>query len=288
MRRLLLLALAVPLGVVAAPSRIASSATPAAYPTPPGPGWTVICGYDHSLKDDPIVSPSQPGASHQHDFFGSHDTNAYSTPQSLRQSSGTSCGFQVDRSGYWFPSLIIDGEPLAPYRVSMYYRGPDWEYDSSAVQPIPAGLRMIAGDAKAAGPQPAPVTHWQCGPATDAPKTSVPSDCTPYPGSSVRANLTFPSCWDGVHVDSADHKSHMAYPVTKGTNDCPSTHPVLVVRLTAVVTYPVVDGSTATLSSGLGWTFHGDVMNGWDQTALTYLVRGCVRASTYCKFSRWD
>ncbi|MFN2590263.1 MAG: hypothetical protein ABR518_05795, partial [Actinomycetota bacterium] len=60
----------------------AVSAVPAiaAYPAPPGPGWTVICGYDHSLEDDPIVSPNQPGAAHLHDFFGSHSTDAFSTP----------------------------------------------------------------------------------------------------------------------------------------------------------------------------------------------------------------
>ena len=28
----------------------------------------------------------------------------------------------------------------------------------------------------------------------------------------LRAQVFFPSCWDGVNLDSADHKSHMAYP----------------------------------------------------------------------------
>lgn len=47
------------------------------------------------------------------------------------------------------------------------------------------------------------------------------------------------SCWDGQNLDSPDHKSHVAYPVTgpqtfTGTSvggDCPSTHPVKIPQL---------------------------------------------------------
>ena len=46
----------------------------------------------------------------------------------------------------------------------------------------------------------------------------------------LRAQVVFPSCWDGVNLDSDDHKSHMSYPL--GTNadsgDCPDTHPIKV------------------------------------------------------------
>jgi len=33
------------------------------------------------------------------------------------------------------------------------------------------------------------------------------------------------SCWDGVNVDSPDHKSHVAYPAGI-LGACPSSHPV--------------------------------------------------------------
>jgi hypothetical protein len=33
-------------------------------------GWLVACPFSHSLPDDPIVYPGQPGMSHMHDFFG--------------------------------------------------------------------------------------------------------------------------------------------------------------------------------------------------------------------------
>lgn len=36
-------------------------------------------------------------------------------------------------------------------------------------------------------------------------------------------------CWDGVNVDSTDHKSHVAYPSSgtfESSGPCPATHPV--------------------------------------------------------------
>ena len=44
--------------------------------------FAVACPYSHSLMDDPIVYPGQPGASHMHDFFGNVATDAFSTPSS--------------------------------------------------------------------------------------------------------------------------------------------------------------------------------------------------------------
>jgi hypothetical protein len=45
----------------------------------------------------------------------------------------------------------------------------------------------------------------------------------------IRATITFPTCWDGVNLDTPDHKSHVAYPSSgsyESTGPCPSTHPV--------------------------------------------------------------
>lgn len=38
----------------------------------------------------------------------------------------------------------------------------------------------------------------------------------------VRFELMFPSCWNGVDVDSPDHKSHVAYPSEVMTGNCPT------------------------------------------------------------------
>lgn len=37
----------------------------------------------------------------------------------------------------------------------------------------------------------------------------------------LRMELMFPSCWNGRDLDTADHKSHMAYPTTVIDGQCP-------------------------------------------------------------------
>ena len=64
----------------------------------------------------------------------------------------------------------------------------------------------------------------------------------------LESYLDFPQCWNGRDLDSADHKSHMAYPVNAA---CPSTHPVPVPKLRQVLRYPV-SGNPAAFRLVLG------------------------------------
>ena len=39
------------------------------------------------------------------------------------------------------------------------------------------------------------------------------------------------SCWDGVNLDSPDHRSHVAYPESgtfEGGGPCPKSHPIKI------------------------------------------------------------
>lgn len=47
----------------------------------------------------------------------------------------------------------------------------------------------------------------------------------------IRAELQFPSCWNGRDIDSPDHKSHVAYPSLVMTGDCPDGYPVRLVTM---------------------------------------------------------
>lgn len=56
------------------------------------------------------------------------------------------------------------------------------------------------------------------GPATsELPNRNCPN--------GLRLQIIFPACWDGVNLDSPDHKSHMAYPDRLDNGKCPTTHP---------------------------------------------------------------
>jgi hypothetical protein len=43
--------------------------------------------------------------------------------------------------------------------------------------------------------------------------------------SGLRAELAFPMCWNGVDIDSPNHKDHVAYASLILNGDCPDTHP---------------------------------------------------------------
>jgi hypothetical protein len=52
--------------------------------------------------------------------------------------------------------------------------------------------------------------------------------------SGLMSNVRFPTCWDGLNLDSADHMSHVAYPASgtfENGGPCPSTHPVRLPQL---------------------------------------------------------
>jgi hypothetical protein len=100
--------------------------------------------------------------------------------------------------------------------------------------------------------------------------------------------IHFPDCWNGKDLDSADHRSHMAYASTgsgadAGRRVCPATHPVAVPHLRLGVHYPEgVGGSDVTLSSGGPETSHADFFNAWDPPAQARLVRRCLDAAEKC------
>lgn len=47
-----------------------------------------------------------------------------------------------------------------------------------------------------------------------------------YCPDGIRFELMFPSCWDGVNLDSEDHRTHVAYPDLVIDGDCPEGFPV--------------------------------------------------------------
>jgi hypothetical protein len=230
------------------------------------------CPMTHRLSDDPLVFPGQPGGSHNHTFVGNPTTNAKTVPEDL-VAGRTSCQDPKDASAYWFPTLFQNGQPVTPQRVTTYYKSGVRDYRT--VLPFPAGFRLLVGDARATSLAQFTGT-WTCG---GNEFSAIPASCPD--GSSLIVRLKAPSCWDGVHLDSPDHKSHMAYPVN---GICPSDHPVPLPMLQLKVPYKLPGGNTTGLSyaSGPDYTFHYDFMNGWDQQRLTQVIEHCVNGGRQC------
>jgi hypothetical protein len=275
---------------------VPSSAAPAAQATKlHGNNFYANCRFSHTNRDDPIVYPGQPGRSHAHTFFGNESTDAGSTLPSLRRAD-TTCKPAADKAAYWVPTLYRGTREVRPGKGQFYFNLRGY----AQMHAFPAGLRMVAGNSHAARPQSTAVVHWACGGAgglRSASLRTVPADCadvplrpkkgffkrcatcpaTPIPVPShaktyLELHVNFPDCWDGKHLDSPDHHSHMAY---SRSYACPASHPVKVPLIRLMVRYPITGGRDVQLASGGQLTGHADFFNAWDETFLRKLVAEC-------------
>jgi hypothetical protein len=173
------------------------------------------------------------------------------------------------------PTLLLNGQMVTPAAATIYYR----RKTLAPVRAFPAGFKMIGGDRHATSPQGLQITFWNCGAtSTVAASTEVPT-CPDTRSQSLRLHVNFPSCWDGKHLDSANHQSHVAYAV-RGA--CPASHPVALPAISLIYRYPITGGAGVTLSSGGAYSGHADFFNAWRQTTLTSLVNGCLNALRHC------
>lgn len=207
---------------------------------------SILVAYSHSFflvpcwqvsvqRLDPIVSAGKV-ASHVHQIAGGNAFSPTTTYNDTQAASCTTCFVQGDKSNYWIPRLYyhaVDGTFEGVDQLgsaSMYYLNEASRLGSGEkMHSFPAGLRMIAGDPyrRAAGltlaDEAIAYTCLDYG-GTPTQHRSFPDKHCPY---GIRAEVTFPSCWDGLNLDSKDHKSHMAYPIgTVESGPCPADHPV--------------------------------------------------------------
>ena len=244
--------------------------------------FVLRCTYSHTLADDPILFPGQPGASHVHDFFGNTGVNASSTMESMLAGE-TTCRVPSDTAGYWAPQASQNGVPIEPTVMRIYYLGPR----TGTVETIPPGLQIIGGDPHATSPGENPHVSWNCGQtkAVKTPQADLPYDCTPWADHAfvdgIVASIDFPSCWNGSGLTP----DAVAYPVS---GSCPAGFPHEIPKLSERVHYGIMDplnpdGSLAfTLSSGPAYTLHADFWNTWQQERLDQLVEDCLVARVHC------
>lgn len=266
--------------------------------------FRTVCLFSHMSWDDPIVYPAQPGMSHLHAFFGNTDVNANSTASSIANTGNSTCrGGTVNRSGYWQPAIIDtkDGTPVRPDLMEVYYKTGAPIILPSTVQALPAGLRMIAGDPKATGPNPDGSSRFMCiDPVVGFGPQATPNIPACPVNNVLWAQVFFPQCWDGINLDSPDHRSHMAY--ADGAKGCPATHKVVLPQITLSAVYTVKDAAavarwrlasdvyptTKTDATGkavpvpAGYSLHADWFNGWKPDVMAAWIKNCDQAAKDC------
>jgi Domain of unknown function (DUF1996) len=220
-------------------------------------------------------------------FIGNTDTNAFSTASSIANSGNSTCaGGTANRSSYWVPAIIdmATNQPVLPSQVMFYYKTGYNGVQPSSVRPFPAGLRMIAGDPNNRSAQFDAPYKWVCHNNYLQNGPTIVQDCAV--GDQLDMVVTFPQCWDGVNLDSPDHKSHMAYP----RGGCPSSHPVPLVEISYHISFAITRPGQAAnwrlssdnYSGPAGYSLHADWFNGWKQDILETWTRNCSNASRDC------
>jgi len=250
---------------------------------------------------DPIVNPGTVGT-HMHSIAGGNGfRNTYSYDALTSQSTCTTIVVPQDKSNYWTPSIYHQDATngsftLMPASFNIYYLVRGTDSGDTVVAP-PEGLVMLAGN-----------PNRRTYNASNFEDQAVSYVCLDYSGShngdpawaerqdffshncpnGMRAQVFFPSCWDGQNLDSADHKSHMSYPVENYNNGhCPPSHPVHIISIfyEMIVSTDQFDyhgAGTWVLSNGdtTGLGFHGDFAMGWtDPGLITSLINNCPNAA---------
>jgi len=241
-------------------------------------------------RSDPIVNPGVPGG-HVHAVIGGNAFQRTMGPSDALKANETTCNKMLDKSNYWVPQLYhlrADGMfEMVEYRGSAVYyelRACDYsptakkcDYDGtnfSVPKAFPDGFRMVAGD---------PARRTQNN--SDSAQRAVHVSCIdgggnwygfpPHKCGTHRWEVYFPSCWDGVNLDSPDHKSHVAYPAIGDFNFgvCPKSHPVAIFSLFFEFfftsgAYNDIDKFVFANGDPTGYGFHGDFVMGWTDRAL--------------------
>jgi len=237
-------------------------------------GFLVRCNSVKYAQIDPIVSPGKK-SHHMHEFLGHNNVHAGSTTQSLANTPNwkITCGDRNDHSSYWFPTVYQNGKRLKGTNFKAYYRS----LDPENCIPMPLGMRIVAGNAKSNSSQ---------GEAWFETSGGVMSKKLPNmftaPSNRITARVTWPSCWDGKHLDSPDHQSHLAYPDWRN-NKCPSSHPVVIPKLMTFLDFKAKGGAGFKLSSGNYTTFHGDAWIAWHPKQMADLTKLCINKKNNCR-----
>ncbi|MGA5077882.1 DUF1996 domain-containing protein [Streptomyces griseoincarnatus] len=257
-------------------------------------------------SDNVIAAPGvSNGAHHFHDYIGNQATNAFVSDEELTRAQ-TSCEDQRDRSSYYWPVLRLQngteerdaqspgggiegnaGEIVTPKDVTLTFVG----NPKAKVTAMPRLLRIITGDAKSFVNGPANANaSWSCTGFEDRQLKDKYPLCPE--GSDVVRSFAFQSCWDGRNIDSANHRTHMAF--TDAEGNCPSGFqpiPQLVQRIVYDVDAPSLEdgGKTVPLFAVDSFpeqlhkpiTDHGDFINVFEEDLMNEMV-ACINEGRTC------
>ncbi|MGW0824482.1 DUF1996 domain-containing protein [Streptomyces sp. NPDC002845] len=271
--------------------------------------FTTSCGVNANglfNSDNIIVAPGVTnGAHHFHDYIGNQANNAFASDEDLANAD-TTCENEGDKSTYYWPVLRLQngtqerdadspgggiegnaGEIVTAKQVTLTFVGSP----QGKVTAMPRLLRIITGDAKAFVNGTANANaSWSCTGFEDRQLKDKYPLCPD--GSDVVRTFKFQSCWDGRNIDSANHRTHVAFADAEGKcGEGFQAIPQLVQRIVYDVDAPSLEdgGRTVPLFAVDSFpeqlhkpvTDHGDFINVFDEDLMRDMV-DCINGGRHC------
>ena len=255
--------------------------------------WRLGCGIAQRGRIDPIITPG--GVSgHVHMLSGATNISPFSDSQSLQSANCTSCTVQADKSAYWTPQLFYQfangSFTMVPNGgMIIYYLGRG--DDAANIVPFPPGYKVLSGDPFVRSYNQDNLTYLNGRPIADRasfacidydhPSNETPGMTNTNCPDGLRAQMHFPSCWDGVNA-FLPNSAHVTYMSQIDNGKCPPTHPKTLPHLFFEIYYSVdrFNGQSGKFvfaqGDTTGYGFHGDFMSGWDDATLNSAVKECL------------
>jgi hypothetical protein len=285
-----------------------------------------VCGYTVNRYDDHVAFYGKPGASHLHSETGPLNWNAFSNYGNLRTAGGSKCNdvagadknlaeatWSANRTPYEQPALLDGrGNVINPDAVVFYYkRFPDgspfldptsYKFQGKGAR-LPNGIKFLFGnhpDDPSLAFDSANIKFMCTGAGTangefGSNMLAALQACRGTAGQ-FEARAVAPGCWDGANLDTADHRSHLAYPVRNvntGQLRCDAGHPFVIAGFTYAAQYTIAatdDPATIRFSSDAGapakpagWSFHVDYgPMAWDPKVAAMWQDNCINKLLNC------